>query len=164
MGREIRRVIPNYEHPRYTEYNVPFSSRNRVGHFRPVFDMPYLKALNEWLEEHRKWEAGENPNRAQNPEHRYYAQYNGNPPDVDYYRPDWKEEEATWYCVYETVSEGTPITPPFATKKELVDYLVNVGDFWDGKWSRKSAERFVESEWAPSFVVTDGKLIQGKDL
>lgn len=55
----------------------------------------------------------------------------GRPPDPAYYRP-WKGDEATWYQVWETESgdgEGTPITPPFATREELVEYLVNHSDF-----------------------------------
>jgi hypothetical protein len=50
------------------------------------------------------------------------------PPDPAYYRP-WKDDEATWYQVWETESEGTPISPPFATREELVEYLVNNGGF-----------------------------------
>jgi hypothetical protein len=64
----------------------------------------------------------------------------------------------TWFQVYETVSEGTPVTPPFATKEELVDYLVANGDFWDqhrgdGGWSRENAEAFVGAGFAMSLVV-----------
>lgn len=69
-----------------------------------------------------------------------------------------KWEQPTWYQVYETVSDGTPVTPPFATTQELIEYLVQYGDFWDqhrgdGGWIRAYAERFVESEWSPSLVV-----------
>jgi hypothetical protein len=78
------------------------------------------------------------------------------PPNPDSYRPKF-QTEPTWYQVYETVSEGTPVTPPFATKEELVNYLVEHGDFWDqrrghGGWSRENAERFVGAGWAPSLV------------
>ena len=59
-----------------------------------------------------------------------------------------QDKEATWFQAWETVTEGTPVTPPFATTDELVDYLVTRGDFWDqergdGPWDRKSAEEFV---------------------
>ena len=75
------------------------------------------------------------------------------------------EQEKTRLTMYETVSEGTPVTPPFATKEELVNYLVEHGDFWDqhrghGGWSRENAEHFVQAEWAPSgiFIVSpEGK-------
>jgi hypothetical protein len=74
-----------------------------------------------------------------------------------------------WWQVYETVSEGTPVTPPFATKEELIEYLVEHGDFWDQRnrhdyrcyvdpgcyppWSRKAATTFVmEDGWCPSMT------------
>lgn len=91
----------------------------------------------------------------------------GRPPDPDYYRP-WKDEDATWFQVWETVSEGTPVTPPFATKEELVDYLATKGDFWDqrrgdGPWVRTNAEAFVGSGWAPTLMVKDGVISAPRD-
>jgi hypothetical protein len=82
---------------------------------------------------------------------------------------NWEHpQEMTWYQVYETVSEGTPVTPPFETQSELVEYLVANGDFWDQRcrkegssimecapWSRKQAEAFVYGPgWAPSLIST----------
>ena len=77
--------------------------------------------------------------------------------------------------MYETVSEGTPVTPPFATKEELVEYLIEHGDFWDQKrrkegntimpcdpWTREQAETFVnDTEWAPSGMIINGKYMSG---
>lgn len=85
-------------------------------------------------------------------------------PDPAFYRP-WTDAEATWVQVWETVSEGTPVTPPFATKAELVDYLVAGGDDWDrkrgrGGYSREQAVAFVESGWVPSMVVTGGQMLR----
>lgn len=50
--------------------------------------------------------------------------------------------------VWETVSEGSPVTPVFATAELLIDYLVES----DG-WQRDSAVRFVKAAWAPSLIV-----------
>ena len=85
------------------------------------------------------------------------------------YHFEWADgiRKATWWQVYETVSEGTPVSPPFATPDELIDYLVAHGDFWDQQrrergdtimnndpWSREQAEAFVRGPgWAPSMVV-----------
>jgi hypothetical protein len=58
--------------------------------------------------------------------------------------------------LWETVSEGSPITPVFETAEALVDHLVNVGA-WHKKWDRASAERFVHGTgWAPSGMVIGG--------
>lgn len=72
-----------------------------------------------------------------------------------------------WWQVWETVSEGSPVTPAFASATDLVNHLVANGDAWDqkrgdGGWSRASAEKFVRSGWAPSLISTstaDGGLV-----
>ena len=146
MGREIRRVPPNWEHP-----------KNDDGEYKSMHDEEFDPALEAWLEGYRLWKAGEHPE--QKDEYwrdRNYWDWDGPPPDPENYRPAFNAEP-TWFQVYQTVSEGSPVTPPFATKEELVDYLVENGDFWDqkrghGGWQRKIAEEFVKREWAPSMV------------
>ena len=59
-----------------------------------------------------------------------------------------------------------PVTPPFATIDELVDYLATRGDFWDqergdGPWDRKSAE-VVKAGWAPTLIVTGKRIITAR--
>lgn len=176
MGREIRRVIPHWEHPTESKPNHKLGRMEEV--YIPMFDRSYLLAITEWIEGHEKWESGEDPDRAEHPEYRYYAEWHGNPPCAECYRPDWTEEQMTWYQMYETVSEGTPVTPPFATQQELVDYLVEHGDFWDQQrraegnscmpcapWSREQAEKFVfGSGYMPSMIVTNGKIHTGSQI
>lgn len=142
MGREIRRVPPNWEHPKKED-----------GHYQPMYDNDFDTRLAEWLAGYELWKKGEHPDYD---EKFKYWDWGGSPPDPEYYHPEW-EQEPTWYQMYETVSEGTPVTPTFATKEELVNYLVANGDFWDqqrghGGWVRENAERFVEAEWAPSGI------------
>jgi len=157
MGREIRRVIPNWEHPK-KEYPNHRTRRMEEG-YQPLYDESYREAAAEWRKGFAGWEGGERAAHfAEKGEDYEFWDWDGMPPDKDYYRPEWKPEEMTWFQVYETVSEGTPVTPPFATKEELVDYLVANGDFWDqrrgdGGWSRDNAESFVGLGYAPSLVV-----------
>lgn len=57
--------------------------------------------------------------------------------------------------VWETVSEGSPVTPVFATRQELVDHLCTPGQrvtLREGPMARDEAERFVTAEWVPSFM------------
>ena len=141
MGREVRMVPPNWDHP-----------KNDKGHLQPMFDREFQDEADNWKRllllhipaEHDGWE---------------FWEWHGKPPDREYHRP-WKSEDATWFQVWETVSEGTPVTPPFATKAELVDYLATNGDAWDqsrghGAWSRDAAEKFVGTGWAPSLIITN---------
>lgn len=91
---------------------------------------------------------------------------------------EWEQEEppeGEGWQVWETVSEGSPITPVFATAEELVDHLCTVGTVWDQKrmresWgrdhrlpSREAAEAFVKDGWVPSMVISEGKVHVGID-
>lgn len=56
MGREIRRVPPRWEHPRYTREDAPRDSL--VGEYRPCFDKDYATASREWIEGFTAWQNG----------------------------------------------------------------------------------------------------------
>ena len=152
-----------------------------VTSYQPMYDNPFAETMREWIARWDKWEAGERPDYCDEEGKKLpFWEWDGAPPRPEYYRPDWPEGTATWYQVYETVSEGTPVTPPFETQQELVDYLVANGDFWDQKrredprsvfsmpcdpWPRKAAERFVfGTGWAPSLVVDNGKVMSGVEF
>lgn len=150
MGRDIRRVPPNWEHPQKDN-----------GDYQPLFERNYDDEKKEWLEGLAAWEAKTHPDYRPDSD---WWEWHGNPPDREYCIP-YKAEDATWYQMYETVSEGTPLTPPFATKEELVDYLVKNGDFWAmTPWSREKAEAFVDEGYAPSMIVDNGQIIMGEDV
>lgn len=155
MGREIRRVPADWEHPKYTEETA--NSRSSVRSYRPLYDNDFQSAADDWLVELDQWRAGEHPSQPCG-YCNYFWEYSS-PPDEEMHRErKWTEAEATHFQMYETVSEGTPVTPSFATKEGLVEYLVEHGDYWDqsrgtGGWRRENAEQFVESEWAPSMMM-----------
>ena len=140
MGREIRMVPPNWEHP-----------KNEYGEYIPMHDRTFDEAFTEYAKNYNTWKNKTHENYSD--EYSFGDWFGGIYPNG--YRPEFKEEP-TWFQVYETVSEGTPVTPPFETKEELVEYLVKHGTFWDDGhgWYRESAERFVECEWAPSLIGT----------
>ena len=164
MGREIRRVPPNWEHPKYTAENAP--SPAMIGEYRACRDETFDDALGKWNEEYQMWKAGTHPNQL-NPRFAKWArdeftEWIGGPPNPLYHRPAFTEE-ATWFQVYQTVSEGTPVSPPFATKVELVDYLTEMGDFWtqangDRPPTREQAEAFVNEGFAVSMAVAGGRV------
>lgn len=132
MSREVRRVPPNWEHPKY---------RDEMGRIKnqPMHDRPFSEAEAEWLAEFDRIRSG----GATESERECYpggvcewAAVDYPPPNPAFYQP-WSDEEATWYQLWETVSEGTPVSPPFETAQELIDYLAENGDFWDQKRCRK---------------------------
>lgn len=162
MGREIRMVPPNWSHP-----------KNDRGHEQPMFDRNFDDAFADWLADFDRIRAGKldqfeecYAEDGNNPLAAWLQDYS--PPDPVYYRP-WRDEEATWVQVWETVTEGTPVSPPFATREEVVEYLVAGGDDWDrrrgrGGYTRSQAEAFVNAGWAPSFVVSAGQVAAGIEI
>lgn len=61
----------------------------------------------------------------------------------------WEEEEpptGEGWQLWENVSEGSPVSPVFATSGELVDWMVSDG------YSRAGAEKFIEVGYAPPFI------------
>ncbi|MCW2632089.1 MAG: hypothetical protein JWR88_1051 [Pseudonocardia sp.] len=87
-------------------------------------------------------------------------------PNPAEYMPVWPEGTELGWCLYQTVSEGSPITPVFPTAEALVEHLCTEGDDWDQTpWRREAAEAMVADGWAPTFVVSDqtGVLAGGRD-
>ena len=147
MGRELRMVPPNYQHPQV------WRSYGEID-YQPMFNRDYSEALDEYRTEFARWRVSECPAECEDPVAEFEAGY-GPAPKPQYYRT-YRLEDATWYQLWETVSEGTPVTPAFATKEELVNYLVEHGDFCDQQrrkegakgvncapWTREEAESLV---------------------
>jgi hypothetical protein len=169
MGREIRRVPLDWEHPKYITEELVVHDTGRglvdfleafernemktVERYKPLRDKTYEDALREYNENKALWQ-NEYENlitKALHENEEYegpmiYEEYAGDPPDPDFYRPHWNEAEG--YCVYETVTEGTPVSPIFENMDSLLSWLIAV----DG-WSVEGAKRFCEIQWAPSGVI-----------
>lgn len=126
MGREVRRVPPGWEHP-----------KNARGHYIPLLEGPFSKRLAEWKEEKAQWAkglrrdyfAGEGAWKPIEAEHRdsSFTEWAGARPKAEHYMPEWPADVATHLSMYETCSEGTPISPAFATPEELARYLADHG-------------------------------------
>lgn len=150
MGREIRKVKKGWEHPKKDN-----------GQYQPMYDEYYGDAIAEWFNEHNLWLAGNHPQQIEYPEYktkyRFYADYGGDPPHMKYYRQEqWTEDEACCFQMYETVTEGTPVSPVFETLIELEDWIVtNLG------YSRHAAHAFCESGYAPSMIMCAGVIKDG---
>ena len=154
MGRKIRKVPPNWKHP-----------KDNNGQYIPMVDDGFKSALDKWITQYNLWEAGKHPNQKEYPDETKceYWEWDDGPPSPEYHRPEFKEKP-TWFQVYETVSEGTPVTPTFETKAELIKYLVETGSECSGKWSQKAAENFGEKEWAPSCIISGGKIYRPHEI
>jgi len=166
MGREIRRVPEDWEHPVYTDDLVTESQRGRIGKPIAMYDEDIETATRKWVDGAALWIQGKHPDQqfaAENGtdypdwyERTFYAYstHESRSPDPESYRRPFVSEP-THYQVYETVSEGTPVSPVFATTDEMIDWLTSVpmGGVNEVPLSRKAAAKFVEYEYAPSFIV-----------
>ncbi|WP_222165879.1 hypothetical protein [Edaphocola aurantiacus] len=137
MGREIRKVPSNWEHP-----------RDENGKFKPMFAESYEQVLKKWIENNSLWSEGKHPSQAEFPKEtrdcKFYAEWAGDPPNVEYYNPNnWSKQEANCYQVYETTSEGTPVSPIFENTKSLERWLIQDGyDLEDAKEFIKKGTEF----------------------
>lgn len=179
MGREIRRVPLDWKHPKHMVQRFVKFEYQMVEEFVPLKQSDWYEETNaRWEEQHAKWLDGTHPDKD---EYHYmtYEEYAGPRPDPEEYMPTWSEEECKGWCVYDTVSEGMPVTPVFENPEDLIDYLVENGDFWDQErrkeggrglincdpWPREVATRFVMSNgWAPTLAATEDGVRRGQEV
>lgn len=93
-------------------------------------------------------------------------------PEIERLADEWTPTEppaGDGWQVWETVGEGSPITPVLPSAEALARYLADVGDDWTqaresrgsalgGRPTYEQALAFVRSAWAPSMAVIDGEL------
>lgn len=126
MGREVRMVPPRWEHP-----------RDSKGQYIPLHGGDFAAVLLDWNRGAQKWKEGFREDwRSEGkkwvriePEHKHntYAEWAGSRPRKDEYMPRFRKGTATWFRMYENTSEGTPISPAFATPEELARWLADTG-------------------------------------
>lgn len=103
MGREVRKVPRGWEHP-----------KDWFGNYKALMD-GYADAFAKFSADVEKYGLEEAVN-----------DWGGGPVREDY-MPEWTPDEATYYMMYENVTEGTPISPAFATPEELARWLADNG-------------------------------------
>jgi len=114
-------VPENWEHPRDYE-----------GHYIPLYD-GFSRRDKEWQEEWEMWQKGKRRDWSTKewkdiePKYRNmrYSDFETGRPNPDDYMPEWPEEQKTHLMMYETCSEGTPISPPMKTPEELARWLAD---------------------------------------
>jgi len=164
MGREIRRVPANWKHPKYENFYKDMSPNDRVyGRYHPMYNEDYNEASQEWMKNLTLWQERKHPEQLSDPERwvgDYFWNWQGNPPEEPYYRSEAYgtkfRSEATHYQIYETVSEGTPVSPIFETLGLMTKWLRSEG------YSPEAANQFVKDGHAFSIVISDG--VRYKDI
>lgn len=116
MGRELRRVPADWQHPKdeYRDRHKPlyYGAGGR-----------YEKRAREWLTEANKWATGERPDYADEDAPEFYWDWGGAPPQAeDYMLVGVPDAACTHFQLYEDTSEGTPCGPVFATIEEVAEH------------------------------------------
>lgn len=141
MSRKVRMVPKFFEHPRDERGSlIPLNDGYRRAHdeWRSSFIAKGMQATLDDL---------------------------GGAPDVHDYMPETLDnEKADHFVMYETVSEGTPISPVCASAEELARWLV------DNKGNAGAGATATYEQWLAmikrghsvgSFVLAGGRLISG---
>lgn len=126
MGRELRMVPANWSHPVGSD-----------GEHIPLHKKTYEQASAEWDEEKAKWEEGlelcykNYPTREWKPRDMSntarFEDWAGDRPEPEEHMPEFPTGAATHFMMYEDTTEGTPISPAFATPEELARWLADTG-------------------------------------
>ena len=147
MGREVRRVPADWQHPKNAD----------TDSYQPLYDQDYQAAAQEWKDGFLEW-----MRKPAEPDCEYWD-WEGGPPDREYYRPKWTEAEQTHYMMYETTSEGTPISPAFESPELLAGWLTdnNANAFAGQTATYEEWLRVANGGFACSAVISDGKLTSG---
>lgn len=125
MGRAVRRVPANWQHPTDENGNYVDLEKN------------YIKRAAEWTQGAAKWDEGlvggykdewlPIASEVRDKRIKTYEDWDGPKPNPDDYMPVWTEAEATHYMMYQNVSEGTPISPACKTPEALAHWLADHG-------------------------------------
>jgi len=81
-------------------------------------------------------------------------------PMLDSEMPTWDDDEMTYWMMYETCSEGTPISPAFATPNGLARWLADTGASAFGSMTATYEQwlGMIREGWAPSAGIHSGVL------
>ncbi len=158
MSREVRRVPKDWIHPEGI-YLLPYDFKDQ---------------LEKWEEGELKWNAGfvrdwskdevvwkEKPAGWDGT----YEEHEGERPREKQFMPTWPEEEKTHYQMYETTTEGSPISPVMKNPEQLAQWLVeaNASAFGSQTASYEGWLRVANGGFAVSCVKKggSGRIVSG---
>lgn len=121
MGRELRRVPENWKHPKY-----------KKGTYRPMHGEYYGDAVKNWYEQHTQWLEGTHrlqldSTYTDSAKYKFLELYDITPPPIYFYNWEkWTPETAPCFQMYETITEGSPVSP-ILILEELLPWLLENG-------------------------------------
>lgn len=144
MAFEIGRVPPGWEHPK------------EDGKFVPLLGKPHHEALVEWKEARDRYDKKHGRGAYERNGETAPEQCNLEFPKRGAFVP-FTRGQASAFQVYEDTTEGTPVSPVFATKEAIAPWLVA-----ERGLTAEVAAAFVEVESVPSAIeLENGKKLYG---
>jgi len=158
MGREIRKVPKDWEHP-----------KDEDGHFIALYDGTFSSDAAKWDIGKSKWDIGYKDDWEGGWIPRsgeigmLFEEWEGSRPESNDYMPEWDESEKTYIMMYETCSEGTPISPAFECPEDLAKWLADTGasSFGNRTASYDQWLSMIKAGWAPSAIATNAGMVSG---
>jgi len=155
MGREVRRVPPGWQHPKEGDRYIPLLDQ-------------YNEHLEDWVEGKSQWDKGyERSYKKDGPRYEVkdeghscsYEEWAGESPDPKDYMPDFPQEERTHWQMYESTSEGTPISPVMESPESLARWLVDnqASAFGSQTATYEAWLNTIMVGWAPSGIAVAGQ-------
>jgi len=137
MGREVRMVPPDWQHPK----------NKWTGRHEPLHPREYYIEWVESSNEHPSVDAGDQITEF-------------------IFMPHWAPGRCTHFQMYETCSEGTPISPVMETKEELARWLADSGAsaFADLTATYEQWLATIEQGSSVSAAIVGGRLVSGVEL
>jgi hypothetical protein len=138
MSREVRIVPEHWQHP-----------KDAQGKYIPLYGWTYSESLEDYKKGKMFDEDDEDDNEDE--------------PRPEEYMPEWPEHERTHLMMYETCSEGTPISPACKTAEELARWLADNDASAFGKMTATYDEwlAMINRAFATSLVLRNGQLMSG---
>ena len=163
MGRELRRVPANWQHPRGT-FKRGFV--NAEGYL-PMKDQTLEEAQAEWDRNNELWEKKQHPDQIKaarsgrpmsdplNPLRHTWESWTSERPHAgqSWWRPAY-EGEPTHYQVYENTTEGTPVSPVLDSEEAIVAWLVEHQDV-TFEFARSVLKGWLKGIPEPTMIITE---------
>ena len=134
------------------------------GRLIGLFDSDFKECAADWDKDCAEWNAGNFPSYACDDSKKLsYLEWCGERPSKEDYMPTWKKEEKTHLMMYETTSEGTPISPAFETPEELARWLTDneASALGGNKGTYDGWLRVAKGGYAPSIIMSSKGIESG---
>lgn len=160
MSREVRRVPADWKHPRES---------GRSNMHRPLFEGPWEARAEQWDKDAALFARGLDSQGDPLPvdmKATTFAEWDGDRPEQRDYMPTWTDAEKTHWQMYETTTEGTPISPVCDSPENLARWLAdnNASTFASATTDYDTWLRMIgHGQSVGSCLIIGGQMISGVD-